>query len=105
VAYIAVDLDGTLAEYHGWSDVIGKPIPAMVDRVLHWLGEGKEVRIFTARVSSKHKDAEMQRARIRSWCWEHLKADLQVTAEKDLSCVEIWDDKARRVEFNTGRML
>jgi hypothetical protein len=31
--------------------------------------------------------------------------DLDVTAEKDLSCVEIWDDKARRVEMNTGRIL
>ena len=34
-------LDGTLAEYHGWGDGgIGKPIPAMVNRVKAWLEAG-----------------------------------------------------------------
>ena len=33
--WIGVDLDGTLAEYHGWkgSEHIGPPIPLMVERV------------------------------------------------------------------------
>lgn len=43
--WIGVDLDGTLAEYHGWDDGrIGAPIPKMVQRVKQWLAEGKEVR-------------------------------------------------------------
>jgi hypothetical protein len=50
--WIGVDLNGTLAEYHGWVNEchIGKPIPAMVERVRQWLDCGVDVRIFTARV-------------------------------------------------------
>ena len=49
--WIGVDLDGTLAEYHGWNDgKIGEPIQLMVERVKRWLAEGKSVRIMTARV-------------------------------------------------------
>ena len=52
MGWIGVDLDGTLAEYHGWHDDgrIGKPILPMVARVKKWLAEGKEVRIVTERV-------------------------------------------------------
>ena len=33
--WIGADLDGTLAEYHGWSadGSIGNPVPDMVERV------------------------------------------------------------------------
>ena len=42
---IAIDLDGTLAEYHGWAGgQIGAPIPAMVARVKLWLEDGKNIR-------------------------------------------------------------
>ena len=58
--WIGIDLDGTLAEYDGWKGVehIGKPIPSMVERVKAWIIEGKDVRIFTARVcmSQSKKD-------------------------------------------------
>jgi len=49
--WIGVDLDGTLATYGGWKgpDDIGAPVPAMMKRVKRWIGEGREVRIFTAR--------------------------------------------------------
>src|SRR6185369_3104899 len=49
--YIAVDLDGTLAEHHTWLGPyhIGKPIQKMVDRIKAWLAAGIEVRILTAR--------------------------------------------------------
>lgn len=51
--WIGVDLDGTLAHYDGWkgADHIGAPVPAMVERVKAWLANGREVRIFTARIS------------------------------------------------------
>ena len=48
--WIGVDLDGTLAVYYDW-EIIGDPIPLMVERVQQWLKEGKHVKIFTARVS------------------------------------------------------
>ena len=64
--WIGVDLDGVLSNSGGSGenyDVIGvrtqvcvwigDPVPDMVDRVKVWLSQGKEVRIFTARVSMK----------------------------------------------------
>src|SRR5207344_2652938 len=50
--WIGVDLDGTLAYYDQWRgpEHIGEPVPAMLERVQRWLAEGKDVRIFTARV-------------------------------------------------------
>ena len=51
--WIGVDLDGTLAYYDQWRGAlhIGEPIPVMLERVKRWLDEGKDVRIFTARVN------------------------------------------------------
>jgi hypothetical protein len=51
--WIGVDLDGTLA-YYDKNDYdplhIGYPLVPMVRRVKAWIKEGKDVRIFTARV-------------------------------------------------------
>lgn len=50
--WIAVDLDGTLAQYDettGFPE-IGPPVPRMVERVKAWLAYGLDVRIFTARI-------------------------------------------------------
>lgn len=50
--WVGVDLDGTLAEYHGWDDGrIGRPIEVMVRRIKLWLERGREVKIMTARAS------------------------------------------------------
>ena len=56
MVWIGVDLDGTLARYEQYEGPmsIGEPIPEMVDRVKAWLAAGREVRIFTARVSDPH---------------------------------------------------
>ena len=64
--WIGVDLDGTLAYYDGWKgpEAIGEPIPRMVDRVLGWVNEGREVRILTARVSPGKPDAAICRTAI-----------------------------------------
>ncbi len=109
--WIGVDLDGTLAHYDGWvaPDVIGEPIPAMVERVKRWLAEGRDVRIFTARICIEGRDEEGRReARlafeaIRIWCREHLGRVLPITCMKDLDMIELWDDRAVQVEHNTGR--
>lgn len=105
-AWVAVDLDGTLAEYGGWRGVghIGAPVPAMVARVKAWLAEGREVRIFTARVwDGAPAEAAAARAAVERWCEEHLGRRLAVTATKDWNMVELWDDRAIQVVFNTGR--
>lgn len=103
--YIAVDLDGTLAEYDGWQGPlhIGKPVPAMLERVKVWLEEGREVRIFTARVA--HDDSGDCQHRIERWCKEHLGQVLPVTCRKDYDMIELYDDRAYRVEHNTGRVI
>lgn len=99
--WIGVDLDGTLAHYGGWigPDHIGDPIPAMVARIKTWLGEGKEVRIFTAR-AWRASPADIEA--IQDWTEKHIGHRLQVTCEKDYGMIELWDDRAVRVVPNTG---
>ena len=116
--WIGVDLDGCLAEYHGWDDgKIGRPIPAMVARVEKWLAEGIEVRIFTARINRcgrKSEESGMladlefaieQGLAIEAWCREHLGRVLTITDRKDFEMVALWDDRCVPVEKNTGRRL
>ena len=106
--WIGVDLDGTLAHYDGWRGVdhVGPPIAPMVARVKEWLAAGTEVRIVTARVG--HFDGRPQheaRPHVEAWCLEHIGQVLPVTAAKDFGMIELWDDRCRRVECNTGREL
>lgn len=106
--WIGVDLDGTLAHYDGWKgpDHIGEPIPAMVERVKRWLAAGKQVRIFTARVCGDDgRDVDAMRLRIGAWCALHIGRELPVTNVKDYDMTTLWDDRAVRVEKNTGRII
>jgi hypothetical protein len=106
--WIGVDLDGTLATYDGWHGEthIGAPVPAMVERVKRWLAEGREVRVFTARASTKDIDEwfAIQNA-VSAWTHEHVGEGLAMTHEKDFDMIELWDDRAVAVEPNTGRAL
>lgn len=105
--WIGVDLDGTLAHWTEWvgPTEIGPPIPLMVERVKRWLEEGKDVRIFTARVypGLGFEDRVPQiSAAISVWCWEHIGRPLPVTCTKDYEMLELWDDRAVQVVPNTG---
>lgn len=112
--WIGVDLDGTLAEYNGWAgeEHVGAPVPAMVERVRAWLAAGREVRIFTARVTegalnldgTPHSTAAV-RALIEDWCERHIGQRLPVTNVKDYGMIELYDDRAVQVEPNTGRLI
>lgn len=99
--WIGVDLDGTLAEYHGWVNggTIGEPIPKMVARVKAWLARGIDVRVFTARVAVPQ--AGVHRT-IEDWCVKHIGQALPITATKDYGMIELWDDRAIQVVSNTG---
>jgi len=113
LGWIGVDLDGTLAEYHGWNDgIIGPPIPLMVERVKRWIAESRDVRIFTARVCeiddippadwpTHHLSRELV-VPIQHWCLTHLGKVLPITNKKDFWMVELWDDRCVRVECNQG---
>lgn len=103
--WIGVDLDATLAHYEGWNDgKIGAPVPLMVERVLRWIEEGIEVRIFTARVST-HQSPEtikLVKEAIQQWLRENGLPKMAITCEKDFSMIELWDDRCRQVQPNTG---
>ena len=102
MGWIGVDLDGTLAEYHGWHgpDDIGEPIPLMMSRVLSWIESGVEVRIFTARASNP----KMVPA-VRQWLKDNGLGELTITNEKDYEMMTCWDDRSVQVEMNTGKRI
>lgn len=97
---IAVDLDGTLAHYDGYSEDIGKPIPAMMSRVKGWLKDGHSVVIFSARAKT-----EREKSQIRQWLEENDLPALEVTNIKKHTFRKIFDDRAVQVERNTGRLI
>lgn len=109
MGWIGVDLDHTLATYEegmATKHLIGSPIMPMVRRVRRWLAEGREVRIMTARVNKiPGWDDQGARRSIEAWCEIVFGKKLQVTNEKDFAMIELWDDRAVRVEADTGRKL
>jgi hypothetical protein len=107
--WIGVDLDGTLAHYDGWKGWhhVGAPVPAMVERVRRWLEDGRDVRIFTARVSHDGTPARIVEAQhalivIMDWCEQHFGRTLPVVCIKDAAMLELWDDRAVQVKPNFG---
>ena len=100
--WIGVDLDGTLAHYDEYSTAvdIGAPIPPMLARVKHMIQRGQLVKIFTARASNPQAVKA-----IKNWLVDHGLPPLEVTDRKDHDLIEFYDDRARRVETNTGRLL
>jgi hypothetical protein len=112
--WIGVDLDATLCVYEKWEGpyVLGAPIPKMVERVKKWLAEGRDVRIFTARMTDVPfnndgtvHDLAVERASIEAWCVQHLGQVLPITNVKDWNMMELWDDRAVQVKPNTGETL
>ena len=100
--WIGVDLDGTLARDLGsarW-DEIGSPIEPMLIRVKRWIAEGRTVKIFTARASSPK-----QVLAIKEWLASCGLPDLEVTNVKDLSMIELWDDRCVQVTTNLGEPI
>jgi hypothetical protein len=105
--WIGVDLDGTLAEYHGWSgeDVIGVPIYPMIEKVQKKIRQGYRIKIMTARVCHMGHTIErikINRRIIKDWCLNNIGMELEVTSEKDCLMAELWDDLVKQVIPNTG---
>lgn len=119
--WIAVDMDGTAFVYTEWTkwNEFGPPVPLMVERMKAWIAEGKEVRIFTARMPLPAHEMEeqtcyktgekfngvMMKKAIADHCEKHIGHRLRAQCYKDLHTIEIWDDRAVGVEANTGRTL
>ena len=124
--WIGVDLDGTIAQYDGWKSAthIGAPVPVMLARVKQWIEEGKEVRIFTARVfplnqcimpdtilavtstSNESRDSAIASVKaIQQWCKIHLGRVIPITNVKDYGMITLYDDRAVQVVENTGELV
>jgi len=98
MSWIGVDLDGTLSKsVRSLNDGIGDPVPSMLSRVKKWLKDGREVRIVTARASTPR-----QVTHIRAWLKRHGLEDCDITDRKDADMAELWDDRAIRVERDSG---
>ena len=109
VRWIGVDLDGTLAKSvkAQTGEEIGAPIHPMVQLVKRWLANGEDVRIFTARINPHRGQVTAMRARraIEAWCKRHVGQVLPITYEKDWDMTLLFDDRARQVERDTGRVF
>lgn len=107
--WIGVDLDGTLASYdkfRGWN-VIGEPVPKMVERIKLWRSLGIEVKILTARASVKSCainsiSPDQMKQVITKWCQDKLGFPLDVVTEKDAYMMFFVDDSAVQVEASKG---
>ena len=103
---IAVDWDGVMVEYHGYEGpaVFGPSIQPMVDRVTRWLADGHEVIIHTSRVSLEHNIDSVTKSMhaIDERLIIMKLPPLKITANKYIRITEFWDDRAVRVERNTG---
>jgi hypothetical protein len=108
--WVGVDLDGTLAEYKGGvsPEHIGPPVPKMVELIKSILAEDIEVRIFTARVAGDRDgiDPRTTKKLIQDWLEKECGLPrLEVTNIKEFNMVELYDDRAVQVEFNTGELV
>jgi hypothetical protein len=104
--WIGVDFDGTLVTHK--FPKIGDPVWPMIDRVKKWLAEGQTVKIFTAQVardSDEYGTADERRKLIQNWCETVGLPRLEVTATKDFYMIRLYDDRAERVEKDTGKIL
>lgn len=103
--WIGVDFDETLRRADG------TPVELMVERVRAWIAQGIEVRIVTARLTPAEYHTHSpdfagdQHLFVSDWCDENIGVRLQVQWGKSPGMIELWDDKAVRVEANTGRRI
>ena len=104
---IAVDLDGTLAQYDGdkGPTIIGEPIPRMMDAIHQWEEGGVKVVIFTSRISGDDgEENNFANHHIRKWLVKHGLGHLEVTNIKRKEFGHFYDDKAHQVYKNTGEI-
>lgn len=100
---IAVDLDGTLAEYFGWQgeEHIGQPVWPLVEKIKKMIESDDKIVfwIYSARCCDA-RSAEI----IHAWKEKHGISELfaGVTNIKYKFFREFWDDRAKQVVPNTG---
>lgn len=116
-SWIGFDLDGTIAEHDLENDydpnVIGNPIPNMIEKLKEYLSKGIKCKILTARVSGLHNNFNKE-ARdeaiasywvIEDWIKKHLGYILEITSSKDYNMLWFYDDRCVQVERDTGKII
>lgn len=124
--WIGFDLDGTLARYDGWKGIshIGEPIGPMVDLIKKLHGQGRYVKIVTARVAPQKLEdgtfgepyitvpqgdggATRQYASqyIQDWCHFNLGFVPEIVYQKDRRMLELYDDRTKQAVPNTGILV
>lgn len=100
---IYIDFDGTTAtQKDGYQREIGEPIMPMIDRINKWIKQGHNITIFTARAENMNISEKLD---IEMFCVKYFGRVLPITAIKHHECDLYIDDKAIRVERNTGKLL
>lgn len=123
MSWIGFDLDGTLAHHDKWKGPthIGDPIIPMIDLCRDLISQGKDVRIFTARIyplmyvpysyqshvglaelSYEMMSAHLAADAIRAFSLAHFGRYLAITCVKDYEMWQLYDDRAIQVISNTG---
>ena len=104
---VAVDLDGTLIEYHGFKgdDCFGAFVPSVLKAVKRFQSDGWEVSIFTARVSEDGDKGAYAAHEIRKKLSTVGLGHLEITSTKKKKFDLFLDDRAVSVEKNTGCMI
>lgn len=100
---IAVDLDGTIAEYkpgYAQRKYIGEPIEPIFSIIKSLDGRGHTIKIFTARANDPSHIPS-----IKKWLKKHGLGHIEVTNKKTPDMELFLDDRALQVEKNTGRIL
>ena len=73
----------------------------MKKRILNYIAEGMDVKIFTARVGQPcqktNRSIEQITTLIQDWLEENGMPRLDVTCKKTRECIRIYDDKAVQV--------
>ncbi len=97
---ICCDVDGCLAEYHGWAgrDTIGKPIQSVVDALKKEYDSGSRIIIFTCRVNNLDNTISVEGVlSLYNWLKEHKIGYHSIwTGVGKPYAHEYWDDKAVR---------
>ncbi|MCX6752049.1 MAG: hypothetical protein NTZ87_00915 [Candidatus Nomurabacteria bacterium] len=112
--WIGFDLDGTLAinPPHGKFNpkIIGNPISPMIELLQKYINEGKEVKIFTGRVSTNGTilsvyNAIITRYFIQKWCKKNIGKKMDIVSTKDFKMKLLYDDSVIQVKTDTGEII
>jgi hypothetical protein len=109
VARVAVfDLDGVLAEYHGWpkDGSIGKPIPLGVELAHKMADAGFDILVQSCRTNAAHGEAaaQLQHDRILGWLRENSLGFAELWTEGKAMGDVYFDDRAVHVPLNWNGM-